>query len=117
MQFVGFLPRKEYEKLLINSSGIITGSTREFTVCMSSWEAVAYTKPLILTDTVALKTIFKDYAVFFDWKTGDSLVSALKNRKKDLCKSREKLLKLSENSLQQLLMRPEITKNSYEHNC
>lgn len=109
VQFVGYLPRKDYDKLLINSSGIVTGSTREFTLCMSSWEAVAYNKPLILTNTRALKNTFKDYATFFDWKTHESIVSALKsNNKIDLSKPREQLFKLTEDGLQQLLIRPEI---------
>ncbi len=112
VHFVGFLPRKEYEKLLINSSGIITGSKREFTVCMSSWEAVAYNKPLILTNTEALKNTFKDYAIFFDWKNCESIVSAIKTNKKNLSKPRKKLFDLTKQSLDHLLNQPEIKKDN-----
>lgn len=110
VRFTGFLSRQDYENLLANSSGIITGSKREFTLCMSSWEAVAYKKPLFLTDTAALKSLFKDYAVFFDWRDNESLVSALKSDKKDLSMSRKNLYKLTLSSLQQLVNRPEVQK-------
>jgi hypothetical protein len=76
--FTDFLPYEEYNKLLSGAAGIITGTKREYTVLNSAWEAVAYLKPLALTETVTLKPIFRDYAVFFNWRNSKSIVEAVK---------------------------------------
>jgi glycosyltransferase involved in cell wall biosynthesis len=76
--FTGYLPSKEYNKLLSEATAIITGTKREYTSLMSGWEAVAYAKPLALTGTGTLKSLFKDYAVFYDWKNNKSIAEAIK---------------------------------------
>jgi glycosyltransferase involved in cell wall biosynthesis len=76
--FTGYLPSGKYNKLLSKATAIITGTKREYTSLMSSWEAVAYAKPLALTETGTLKSLFKDYAVFYDWKNIKSIAEAVK---------------------------------------
>jgi hypothetical protein len=76
--FTDFLPYEEYNKLLSGAVGIITGTKREYTALNSAWEAVRYLKPLALTETVTLKNIFGDYAVFYDWRDSKSIVEAVK---------------------------------------
>jgi len=66
--FTGFIIQDKYEELIQNSSGIVTATSREYTAMMSAWEAVAYKKPLILSETITLKNMFKDYAIFFNYQ-------------------------------------------------
>ena len=61
-----------------------------------------------LLDSIKKQT-FKDYATFFDWKSRESVVSALKTYKKmDLSKPRDQLYKITKHSFDQLLIQPEI---------
>jgi len=76
--FTGYLPNREYNRLLSKATAVITGTKREYTSLMSAWEAVAYAKPLALTETDTLKSLFKDYAIFYDWKNGKSIAEAIK---------------------------------------
>ena len=76
--FTGFLPSKKFNSLIANAVAIITGTTREYTVLMSGWEAVAYSKPLAVTTTVTLKNLFGDYATFYDWKNPESIAEAIR---------------------------------------
>lgn len=76
--FTGYLPAKDYYRLISNAAGIITGTKREYTSLMSAWEAVAYAKPLALTETKTLKSIFRDYAIFYNWRESESIINAIK---------------------------------------
>ncbi len=76
--FTGYLPENEFDHLIAGAGAIITGTKRENTTLMSGWEAVAYQKPLALTETTTLKSLFKDYAVFYDWKDPMSIIQAIK---------------------------------------
>ena len=93
IEFVGFLNRQDYEKLLANSYGIITGTKDEYTLMMSAWEAVAFQKPLLLSYTKTLKNMFDDYAVFYNWKNRESILNALSEVfiERDLTFARRKL--------------------------
>jgi glycosyltransferase involved in cell wall biosynthesis len=91
--FTGYLKDSDYYKLLLNARAVVTGTKREYTSLMSAWEAIAYTKPLALTKTKTLESVFKDYAVFYDWRDGRSIVDAVKtvlNSKPNL-EARERL--------------------------
>ena len=76
--FTGYLQSREYNELLSRATAVITGTKREYTSLMSGWEAVAYAKPLALTGTATLKSMFRDYATFYDWKDYKSIADALK---------------------------------------
>jgi glycosyltransferase involved in cell wall biosynthesis len=75
--FTGFLPLEQFNSLLAESAAIITGTKREYTSLMSGWEAIAYAKPLAITETQTLKNLFGDYAVFFDWTNSQSIADAV----------------------------------------
>jgi hypothetical protein len=77
IQFTGFLPDQKFNNLLSGALAIITGTTREYTTMMSAWEAVAYNKPLAVTATKTLKTMYSHYAVFYNWKDKQSIIKTL----------------------------------------
>jgi len=76
--FTGYLPTKDYYQLISNATGIITGTKREYTSLMSAWEALAYAKPLALTETRTLRTLFENYAIFYNWRKSESIINAIK---------------------------------------
>ncbi|MEM2738748.1 MAG: hypothetical protein QXK93_07185 [Candidatus Bathyarchaeia archaeon] len=97
--FTGYLTNEEYYKLLSNAAAVLTGTKREYTSLMSAWEAVAYAKPLALTETDTLKSLFNGYAVFYDWKDSRSIANAIKvvlNIKPNLLLRKELKLKTLE---------------------
>jgi hypothetical protein len=77
IKFTGFLSNKEFNNLLSGASAIITGTTREYTTMMSAWEAIAYNKPLAVTTTKTLKTMYSNYAVFYNWKNKQNIIEVL----------------------------------------
>jgi len=107
VEFTGFLNRQDYEKLLVNSSGVITGTKDEYTLMMSAWEAVAFQKPLILSETKTLRNMFDDYAFFYNWKSRESILNALSEvfSERDLTYARKKLKEKTINSLNTLTKR------------
>jgi len=107
VEFTGFLNREDYEKLLLNSLGIITGTKDEYTLMMSAWEAVAFQKPLILSETKTLRNMFDDYAFFYNWKSRESILNALSEvfSERDLTYARKKLKEKTINSLNALTKR------------
>jgi hypothetical protein len=107
VEFTGFLNRQEYEKLLANSFGIITGTTDEYTLMMSAWEAVAFQKPLLLSETKTLKNMFNDYAIFYSWKNQKKILNALSEifAERDLAYARKRLEEKTINSLNVLTRR------------
>jgi len=103
--FTGYLPMDEYYKLLCKAKAVITGTKREYTLLMSAWEAVAFRKPLIVNKTRTLEKIFKDYAIFYDYKNPESIIHAInmvKDAKIDEATYR-KLLDITLNSIDKLL--------------
>lgn len=107
VEFTGFLNREDYMKLLVNSFGVITGTKDEYTLMMSAWEAVAFQKPLILSETKTLRNMFDDYALFYNWKSKESILNALSEvfSERDLTYARKKLKEKTINSLNTLTKR------------
>ena len=68
---------------------------------MSAWEAVAFQKPLILSETKTLRNMFDDYALFYNWKSKESILKALSEilSEHDLSNARKKLKEKTINSL------------------
>jgi glycosyltransferase involved in cell wall biosynthesis len=60
----GYLPRKQYEDLLHSITAVIVLTTAEDNLVCGGYEAVAAGKPLILSDTRALRELFGRGAVF-----------------------------------------------------
>ena len=112
--FTGFLSEDEFNRLIAGSKAVITGSKREYTSLMSAWEAVAYNKPLALTHTETLHSLFGDYAVFFNWEVSESIRKALRT----VCTTtpsstaREKLEQKTYQSLQAFKTKIEILTRS-----
>ncbi len=65
--FTGFISQSRYEELISNSVGIIAGTRDEYTSMMSAWEAVAYKKPLVLSETITLRNLYKNYPLYFNY--------------------------------------------------
>jgi len=107
VEFTGFLNREDYKKLLVNSFGVITGTKDEYTLMMSAWEAVAFQKPLILSETKTLRNMFDDYAIFYNWKSKESILNALSEMfsERDLTYAQKKLKEKTINSLNTLTKR------------
>jgi hypothetical protein len=107
VEFTGFLNRQEYEKLLAHSFGVITGTKDEYTLMMSAWEAVAFQKPLLLSETKTLRNMFNDYAIFYSWKNEKSILNALSEvfTERDLAYARKRLKEKTINSLNALTRR------------
>jgi hypothetical protein len=102
--FTGFLPSERFNELLANASAVISGTKREYTSLMSAWEAVSHSKPLAVTSTKTLMDLYGDYAVFYDWKSPESIAKALaaiSKAKPDL-KAREKLKQKTLQSIKRL---------------
>lgn len=60
----GFLPEDEYLALLRAAHAVLVLTTREHTLLCGAYEALAFHKPLILSDTRALRGYFADAAVY-----------------------------------------------------
>jgi glycosyltransferase involved in cell wall biosynthesis len=105
--FTGFLPNEEYSRLLSNAAAIVTGTKREYTALMSGWEAVAYGKPLAVTATRTLKDLFGDYAIFYDYRSSQSIAEAINKTldSKPNTAAQEKLKQKTKKSLEQLKQR------------
>jgi len=78
----GYLPEKSYINLLYYSKGVIDLTTRDNCLVCGAYESVALGKPLVLSDTRALKHYFTGGGVFCDNTTisiRDAIISILKN--------------------------------------
>jgi hypothetical protein len=104
IQFTGFLSNQEFNDLLAGASAIITGTTREYTTMMSAWEAIAHNKPLAVTATKTLKTMYPHYAVFYNWKNKQNIITTLQtiSTTKPNPKSREELVQKTIQTIAQL---------------
>ncbi len=75
--FTGYLTNEEYDVLFANASGIISGTKEEYTALMSAWEAIAYAKPLAITQSCASFETYEDYPIYYDWKDKNSIANAI----------------------------------------
>lgn len=75
--FTGYLTNEEYDVLFANASGIISGTKEEYTALMSAWEAIAYSKPLAITDSQALRESYGDYPIYYSWNDKGSIANAI----------------------------------------
>jgi hypothetical protein len=102
--FTGYLPQEKYEDIMKNSTAVVTGTRDEYTSLMSAWEAVAYRKPLILSETTTLKHLFQHYAVFFDYRNKEDIAQKIRIGMKSEVNDaeRDRLLSLTKASIQKL---------------
>ncbi|MEM1683878.1 MAG: hypothetical protein QXD57_04985 [Ignisphaera sp.] len=68
--FTGYLSREKYYWLIENSIMIIAVTNREYTMLSAIWEAVAYNKPFITSETNTLRAVIGTYPCFFQMREG-----------------------------------------------
>lgn len=64
IKFLGFLPQTEYNRVIAKSVGVLALTTREGTAQRSAYEAIRYQKPIICSNTFALRQILGSRADF-----------------------------------------------------
>ncbi|MGF3498292.1 MAG: hypothetical protein ACQXXL_01535, partial [Candidatus Methanosuratincola sp.] len=79
ISFTDFLTKEKYDSLIANSSGIISGTKKEYTALMSAWEAIAYSKPLAINETETLRECYDSYPIFYDLRNEKSIADAVNN--------------------------------------
>lgn len=94
----GFLPKKEYEKLLSSVDIIIDFTNLEWCLVCGGYEAVSIEKPIITSDTIALKSFFKDAAIYSGHKPIE-IASAIKKAitQKEECTKKVRRFKIKYN--------------------
>lgn len=75
--FTGFLSREDYEALIAGATGIICLTTEEGIQLSSAIEAVASGKPMIISDTRVLRSLF-DTGLFVD-NTASTIAGAFRD--------------------------------------
>jgi hypothetical protein len=58
VRLTGFLSDPEYAQLLAGAAAVVVLTTREDTLLSGAWEALSYRRPLVTSDTAALRTTF-----------------------------------------------------------
>ena len=83
--FTGYLSELEYQSLLKSSDIIIVLTTHEHTLTCGAYEGVALGKPLILSDTEAIRNYFRKGVVYTKSDRNDireNLINCVKNIEK-----------------------------------
>ena len=75
-RLLGFIPEQEYWSLLSSANIIMDLTTREGCLVCGAYEAIALSKPLILSDTKALKSYFNKGCIYVT-STPDSIAQGI----------------------------------------
>ena len=85
VELVGFLPREEYLHLINGAECVIALTTEENCVQCAAYESISCELPMVISDGVEARDIFKDAAVYVE-NSGDAIAEgirlALDNRSK-----------------------------------
>jgi glycosyltransferase involved in cell wall biosynthesis len=98
IRFTGFLPEDRFQSLLYSADALLVLTRSENTLTCGAYEGVALGKPLVLSDTKAIRNYFTDGAVYCGSDAESihrSLEICLANREKlagDILRFREKAL-------------------------
>ena len=68
IKLTDFLPESEYLDLLASADAVMALTIREYTLLCGAYEGLAFQKPLILSDMMALKDYFGDKMIYVDNK-------------------------------------------------
>lgn len=82
IELIGFVDYEIYSELLYNSTAILVLTTRSDSLNCGGYEAMAYKKPCILTNTKVLKDFFGDAFLYTDLtpdSISDSIVNIVEN--------------------------------------
>lgn len=83
VRLLGFVPEEEYWPLLASADIIMDLTLREDCLVCGAYEGVALEKPLILSNTAALKNYFKKGCIYVDPNApsiAEGIVEAIENR-------------------------------------
>lgn len=96
VHLTGFIPAKEFETMLYSVDGTIDLTKRENCLVCGAYESVAVGKPMILSNTIALKEYFKFGAIYTN-HTPEAIHNAILNfiSKKETLKKEVQDLKLA----------------------
>ncbi|WP_347330108.1 glycosyltransferase [Marinimicrobium locisalis] len=78
VEFTGFISDAEFTSLMAESSGVVVLTKNEFTLNCGAYEALSLNKPLLLSNTLALRGYFKNVANFVDLRSQESISSGLR---------------------------------------
>ena len=59
VELTGFVADEDYAALLVRADAVVVLTTREDTLLSGAWEAIALGRPLVLSDTAALRGTFE----------------------------------------------------------
>lgn len=97
IEFTGYISFDEYYNLIANADCLLALTTEEDCLQSGAYEAISFEVPLVISDTKALKSFFKDAAIYTDHSPkniAQAIVEAmnnslnLKNSMKELKKMR-----------------------------
>lgn len=83
LKLLGFVADSKYWDYLATVDGVIVLTTRENCLTCGAYEAVSLTKPMILSNTKAIKKYFNSGAIYCD-ATTDSICAAILKFKADI---------------------------------
>ncbi len=75
----GQLASETYFRLVAGSEFVVVATTSEYDAQASSYEALAFSKPIVATDTRAIRLTIGDAAAYFDISKPESLAAAVDN--------------------------------------
>lgn len=78
IRLTGFLPEKDYQSLLISADLLMVLTTAEHTLTCGAYEGVSISKPLIVSDTEAIRNYFYK-GVVYTKPDSNSIATAIKN--------------------------------------
>ncbi len=86
LTLTGFLPRPRYEALLCQCDAVLVLCTRPHTLLCGAYEAVAAGKPLVTSDSAAMREHFRAGTIFVTNSTAgiEAGVEAVRRRSKEL---------------------------------
>lgn len=80
--FTGFVSDDDFAKLMGSVDGVIVLTENEFTLNCGAYEALSLNKPLMLSNTLALRSYFKDLAVYSNLNSKEDIILGFEKLKK-----------------------------------
>ncbi|MCL5067940.1 MAG: glycosyltransferase [Thaumarchaeota archaeon] len=77
--FTGYLSHEAYLGLVSKSRFLVSASTSEYDAQASSYEALSFSKPIVATETRAIKLTIGNAAAYFDLAKPETLAHAVDN--------------------------------------
>lgn len=96
VHLTGYLTDAEYARLLSSADAVLALTTRDHTLLCAAYEAVALGKPLVMSDTRALREYFTK-GVVYTQNNGRALAAALAEATRNLDGLRAEVLQLKAN--------------------